>query len=115
MPTVGDAIDQARTLLHDRNAQLYRYSTADLVSYLNNGILEARRIRPDLFRAFIGLPIPQFTADDLAENFPIDFMFFPQLVFYITGFAELRDDEFAVDNRAVTLMTQFTTKMLTVA
>lgn len=114
MPTVGDAIDQARTLLHDRNAQLYRYSTADLVAYLNNGLLEARRVRPDLFRAYIGQSVPQFTTADLLEEFPIDPMFFPQLVFYITGFAELRDDEFAVDNRAVTLMTQFTTKMLTV-
>lgn len=114
--TVSDAISEARVLLHDTDPQLYRYSDAELLDYLNNAILETRRIRPDLFRAYLGQPLPSYAdGDDLSVAFPIDEMFFPQFVFYIAGFAELRDDEFTVDARAATLLNQFAAKMLTVA
>jgi len=114
--TVSDAITEARVLLHDTDPQLFRYSTPELLSYLNNALLETRRLRPDLFRAYIGQPVPSYAdGDDLSVAFPIDEMFFPQVVFYITGSAELRDDEFTVDARAATLLNQFAAKMLTVA
>jgi len=113
--TVGDAISEARTILHDTDSQLYRYSDDDLVAYLNNALLEARRIRPDLFRAYINQSIPSFTTADFASAFPVDEMFFPQFVFYVAGSAELRDDEFTVDARAATLLNQFVAKLLTVA
>lgn len=113
--TVSDVVSEARVLLQDTDAQLYRYSDDQLVAYLNNALLEARRIRPDLFRAYIGQAIPSYTSADLSADFPIDEMFFPQFVFYVTGSAELRDDEFTVDARAATLMNQFVAKMLTVA
>lgn len=112
---VSDVVSEARTVLHDTNAQLYRYSDEDLVAYLNNALLEARRLRPDLFRSYIGLPVPSFTTAELDSAFPIDEMFFPQFVFYVAGSAELRDDEFTVDARAATLMSQFVAKLMTVA
>ena len=113
--TVSDAISEARVILQDTDSQLYRYSDSELVAYLNNALLEARRIRPDLFRAYVGQPVPSFTASDFAELFPLDNMFFPQFVYYIAGTAELRDDEFTVDARAATLLNQFVAKLLTVA
>lgn len=113
--TVNDVVTEARVLLHDTEAQLYRYATGDLVAYLNNALLEARRIRPDLFAEYLGQEVPSYTAADLSALFPIDDMFFPAFVFYVVGWAEMRDDEFAVDGRAVALMTQFSSKLLMVA
>ena len=113
--TVNDVVSEARILLNDTDPQLYRYSTADLVTYLNNALLEMRRIRPDAFRAYIGESTPSYTTTDLSSAFPVSEIFFTQCVFYVTGMAELRDDEFTVDGRAVTLMTQFSAKLLTVA
>jgi len=112
--TVGDVVSEARIILQDTESQLYRYSDAELVTYLNNALLEARRIRPDLFRAYIGQAVPSYTASDIAQDFPLDNMFFPQMVFYVVGSAELRDDEFAVDGRGGTLLTQFIAKTMTV-
>lgn len=113
--TVGDVITAARGILQDRNAQLYRYATADLYTYLNDALLEMRRARPDLFFDFIGLDTPEFASGDELLDFPVSTLFFTPTVFYVAGRAELRDDEFTVDARAVTLMQQFTTKLLTVA
>lgn len=112
--TVGDVISDARALLQDEDAQLYRYPTAALFGYLNTALIEAKKIRPDLFLDYIDLPTPSFSAGDEAQAFPVDEMAFAPCVFYVTGFAELRDDEFTVDNRAVTLMQQFHQKLLTV-
>lgn len=113
--TVGNVIEEARAILQDTSSQVYRYSTADLFAYLNNALLEMRRVRPDLFYAYIGADTPEFVPGDEAELFPISAMYFTPVVFYVAGTAELRDDEFTVDARAVTLMQQFTAKLLTVA
>lgn len=112
--TVGDAIAEARAILHDTTEQVYRYTTADLYAYLNNALLETRRVRPDLFRAYLGTDTPEFAPGDEGEAFPIDAMYFTPVVLYIAGTAELRDDEFTVDARAVTLMQQFAAKLLMV-
>lgn len=108
--TASDVINDARAILQDTDSQLYRYSTADLVSYLNTALLEAKRLRPDLFVSYIGEDVPSFTEGTLNSDFPIDEMYFSPIVFYVVGFAELRDDEFTVDARAATLMNQFTSK-----
>ena len=117
--TIDDAIAEARAILQDTSptGAEYRYSTPDLVSYLNNALLEMRKLRPDLFRTYYGADTPSYTESDLGGNvlFPVDNMFFPPAVFYMVGTAELRDDEFTVDSRAVTLMSQFTAKLVTVA
>lgn len=111
--TVGDVLSDARAILQDTSSEVYRYSTTDLVSYLNSALLEAKRLRPDLFTSYIGADAPSFTESDTAEDFPIDEMYFSPVVFYVVGFAELRDDEFTVDARAATLMNQFTAKLRT--
>ena len=117
--TIDNAIAEARAILQDTDptGPANRYSTADLVAYLNNGLLEARKLRPDLFREYYGVDTPSYEEADLGQDtpFPIDGMYFSPIVFYITGSAELRDDEFTVDARAVTLMGQFTAKLVTVA
>lgn len=113
--TVADAVTEARAILQDNDTP-YRYSDADLVAYLNDGLLETRKIRPDLFRTYWGTgdAFPEFTSQDItdATDFPIDDMFFTPVVYFIAGTAELRDDEFTVDARAATLLNQFNTKLL---
>jgi len=103
--TVGEAIAQAREILQDEESVSYRYSDADLYSYLNNAISNVRRVRPDLF--IYGEVLPSFTTTDGASDFPLPETYFQGSVYFIAGIAELRDDEFAVDNRAMTLITRF--------
>jgi len=111
--TAADVISDARAILQDTDSQLYRYSTEDLVQYLNTALLEAKKLRPDLFLDYIGLDVPNFTTSNLDGDFPIDEMYYSPCVFYVVGFAELRDDEFTVDARAATLMNQFVAKLRT--
>ena len=58
LDTVQDYIDRARVLLLDE-VEDYRYSTESLVDALNEGILEMRRLRPDLFLDYFRTAIPE--------------------------------------------------------
>ncbi len=42
-----------------------------------------------------------------STTFGIDMMFFSPLVSYVTGVAEVTDDEYTVDGRAALLLSQF--------
>jgi hypothetical protein len=112
--TVADAVANTRAILQDNDTP-YRYSDADLVTYLNDALLETRKLRPDLFRAYwgTGTPFPEFTDADIAAetNIPINNMYFTPLTYFMAGTAELRDDEFTVDARAATLLNQFVQKL----
>lgn len=83
------------------------------MDYFNSALLELRRLRPDAFLGGFEDPIPMLSINDdlTAVTFPVDEQFFTPVVFFITGMAELRDDEFTVDGRAVTVMQQFTAKV----
>jgi len=112
--TVADLISEARSLLQDTDTP-YRYSDSDLIAYLNTAMPEARRKRPDLFVTYWGGDSPSFTVADItaATDFPLDEMYYMPFVYFVVGMAELRDDEFAVDNRAVSLLNAFTGKLIT--
>lgn len=109
--TVGDVILEARQLLQDQDSAHYRYPEADLYGYFNSALLEGRRTRPDLYRAYYGLATPEYTVADVAVDFPISNLYFQAFPFFVAGVAELRDDEFTVNNRAITLLGTFTSKM----
>lgn len=108
--TVGNLLTQAREILNDSAGE--RYTTAQLVSYLNDAVQEARSLRPDLFIGAYDVPIVDLTASDTAEDFPLTHQFFVAAMYYVTGRAELRDDEFAVDGRAMTLMQALKSKLV---
>lgn len=103
----------ARTLLQDMIPP-YRYSDADLVSYMNMAFANARRLRPDLF---LNNPtdIPWFSeTDDLtAAVINIDQQYRLALVYFMVGQATLRDEEDVQDARAVAFMNIFTDVMTT--
>lgn len=112
---VGDYIIESRRLLQDQYAP-YRYPDADLVDALNIGLMEARRLRADLFLP--SFDIPFFDASgtiNVTAKVPMDPMYRSSLVYYIVGRAQLRDDEPTTDARAASLMNKFTQQMLTIA
>ena len=110
--TVENAIDETRRILQDV-AEPHRYTDDDLLAILNNGIYEFKRLRPDAWLGQLDTDLPQFTDDpaDLATPLPFNTMFFAPLIYYMTGYAELSDDEYAVDGRAATLLRTFSNQL----
>jgi len=101
--TVGGILTDARVILNDASAD--RYTDAQLISDFNNAISQTKALRPDAF--ILGEALPEFTTADLADDFPLPEIFVQSFVYYLAGNAELRDDEFTVDNRAMTLLAAF--------
>lgn len=103
--TVGEVVVEARALLQDQR-EPFRYPTAELVSYVTAAVAEAHRIRPDIYLGRAMSP-PIYTETALSARVAVPDMYFPQVVNYVVGRAELRDDKFATDGRAMTLITAF--------
>lgn len=122
LETVGQYLTESRRLLQDEY-QPYRYGEDDLVDALNIGLLEARRLRADLFLPAFALPYVDPTVDtdgDLPagvydQKIVFDPMYRQSLVYYMVGRMQLRDDEGTTDARAGALLTKFTSQMLTIA
>lgn len=115
LDTVQDYIDRARTLLNDTVAP-YRYPDTDLVEALNMGVLEARRIRPDLFRTFFRATagLPEYGVSDTTEEVEIDPQYRVTFVYYIVGQIQLRDEEDLQDDRAAAFLNKFNSQLLAV-
>lgn len=114
LDTVQDYIDRARVLLLDQYAGSYRYPDADLVEALNMGILEARRLRPDVLQSYFRTSLPDFSTSNMNATVPIDPQYRVAFVYYICGQAQLRDDENTQDSRAVTFLNKFTSQLLNI-
>ena len=104
--TVGQVILAARAIVQDTVAP-YRYSDTDLAGYVSEALTEARRVRPDLFLGSLRSAIPIYTSADLAVAIPLPDSYFSQIVNYVAGRTDLREDQFAQDGRAMTLITSF--------
>lgn len=108
MRTVQQVITRVREILQDSAG--VRYTDAELTSHLLDAIQACRTVRPDLF-------LGQYAADlpdglDLEDPLPVPDHFFAAISLYVAGCAELRDDEFAVDNRAMTLRNALNAKLV---
>lgn len=105
---VKDVFSRVREVLND--AAGARYTDPQLFGYLNDAVIEARSIRPDIFIGQYAAPIVDVT--DPEADFPLPDQFFPAVCFYVSGRAELRDDEFAIDGRAMTLLSAYGKKLV---
>lgn len=114
LDTVQDYIDRARVLLLDQ-VEPYRYLTVDLIEALNMGILEARRLRPDLLTDFFRASLPDFSEATIASAVPIDPQYRVAFVYYICGHAQLRDEENTQDTRAAGFLNKFASQMTSIA
>ncbi len=103
--TIADSITRSRQIIQDLQPP-FRHDDAKLVGYLNDAIIEVRRLRPDFFLG--GLDSYTFyDIADLPDEFPLDPIAFPAVVDYIAGAVGLEDDEFAQDGRAIALNARF--------
>lgn len=109
LDTVQKILDSARRLLQDRIVP-YRYANEELIAALNEGVLEARRLRPDLFLPAYTLPEYVATSDAVA----LPDMYRPAFVMYVAGRIQMSDDEDTQDSRAAAFMNTFTAKLLVV-
>jgi hypothetical protein len=106
--TVADYITDARTLLQDL-IQPYRYSDASLLTGINVALLEARRIKPELFAYNLQAngQVQAFTAvDDTYVD--IEPQFRLAVVHGLIGHALERDQEDYQDQRATAFLALFT-------
>lgn len=113
LDTVQDYVDEARVLLQDLVAP-YRYSDASIVSELNIGMLETRKMRPDLFLAYNRTTYPTFSTTDMTMAVPFEPMYRPAMVYYIVGKCILRDEEDADETRAGKFLAKHGRQLLTV-
>lgn len=104
--TVENVILAARAIIQDERAP-YRVSNDNLAGYVSEALSEARRLRPDLFLTTLRDPVPLYTAENLATVIPLPDMIYPQVVNYVAGRTDLREDTFAQDGRAITLLQAF--------
>jgi len=106
--TVEEIINGARRILQDE-VEPYRNPTEDLLSFLNNSLYELKRIRPDAWLGQFGVDLPEYqnTPASLAETIPINPIFYQGLIYFVSGYAELKDDEYTVDGRAALLIQAF--------
>jgi hypothetical protein len=105
LETVQNYITDVRTLLLDEVAP-YRYGDSSLLIAFNVTILEARRLRPDLFVFRHHDKVPFFTAVDTTE-FKMESQFRLAFVYGICAHAVIRDQEDVQDARASTFMSNF--------
>jgi hypothetical protein len=114
LETITDYINECRTLLLDV-IEPFRYSDDTLVSSMNIILLEARRIRPDLFvynRLVTGSSkVPSFLAND-GSTLVMEEQFRGAILMGMMGHAIMRDQEDIQDERAGAYMKMFNDMLL---
>jgi hypothetical protein len=113
LDTVADYVRDARVLLQDTVAD-YRYSDSELVEALNLGLLEIRRLRPELVRSYFRTSLPTYSSTAMSTAVLMDYQYRVPLLYYICGHAQLRDDENTQDARATIFLNKFTAQMLAI-
>ena len=109
MATFQSVIDDARVFLKD--ADKVRYTDANLLTYANDVVRECKRIRPDFFLGSYSTVLSTFALGDTG---PIPIEYHQFLKDFITGRAEMVDDEYANESRAVALLIRFKNGMTSV-
>jgi hypothetical protein len=112
MATFQTVINDSRVLLNDEVSALnpdIRYTEAQLLGYAKSALIEARRVRPDLFLSNLTTSFSSYTT---ASTVPIPDEYLIALVDYVVHRAELRDDEFTVDGRSSVLLQKFKSSLL---
>jgi hypothetical protein len=104
---VSHIIAAVRDVLQDDDEE--RYKDDRLIRGLNLAVRDMRRVRPDFFIGRFSEPVWQATA--LTDVYPYPEVTFPSVVKYVSGWAELADDEYTTDGRAAGLLGAFRTDL----
>jgi hypothetical protein len=104
-------------MLQDTDTQDPRYADSTLLNILNRGLQDLGRIRPDIaYTLFSGndLNIPEIVESgagagqvDWTDPFGLEMQFYPTMLSYLVGVAEITDDEYTEDGRAAMFMQAF--------
>ena len=115
--TYENLITESRELLQDTDSDVERYTDATMRNILNRGLQDLGRMRPDAFYDTYGinsLNVPEVVESgagagevNWTEVVGIEMQFYAPLVGYVTGVAEITDDEYTVDGRAALLLNMF--------
>ena len=105
LETVQDYVKDVRTLVQDK-IQPYRYGDHSILTAFNVTLMEARRLRPDLFLGFRDMRPPAFDtiSDDEVE---IEEPFRLAIVHGVVGHVLARDEEDIQDARAAMFLATF--------
>lgn len=106
--TVQAVIDRVRELLQDADGT--RYPDISLCAHTVDAIEQARSLRPDLFVGAYLAALPESLLP--GDTLPLPNQLFAAVSYYVAGCAELRDDEFAVDGRVLSLQQAYTKKLI---
>src|SRR5262245_66537075 len=100
LETVGQYITESRRLLQDQIVP-YRYPDTDIVDALNVGLLEARRLRADLFLPLFDLPWFD-TAVTINTSLPVPMhpQYGTAFVYSFVGRTHVRDVQTTTHHRA---------------
>jgi len=121
--SLDDAVTEIRMLINDIDAGGYRFTQQQVLQKLNTALLEVYRFRPDAYvgnfqQGILSVNSPTtYSVTDLGLNpatpFPLDIrLFFAPVVLYVVGLLDLTDDEFADDNRAMTVLQSFRNQLI---
>lgn len=106
--TVQAVLTRAAEVLNDES--FVRYTQAQLLQHVVDAVVHARSVRPDLFVGQYQNTLPD--SLQTTDTLPLPDQFFAAVALYVAGMAELRDDEFAVDGRAMTIQQALTKKLV---
>ena len=103
LATTSDYGTAARILLQDQTAP-FRFPDGDLALALSIALQSAHSLRPDLFLGVSA--VPSYTVLDTTAVV-IDERYRMALVYYMTGWTQMRDDEYTQDSRAAIFIQKF--------
>lgn len=115
--TYQNLITEARELLQDTGLNTPRYSDSTLLNILNRGLQDLSRIRPDIMYDLFAnnslgvVEVVETGAGagqvNWTDPWGLEMQYYPTMLNYIVGVAEITDDEYTVDGRAALLLQNF--------
>lgn len=108
LDTVQKIVDRARFFLQDETAP-YRYSDDDFVQALNLGILEAYRLRKDLFLT-VETPT-EYSSASMSAAITLAIEYRVALVYFTCGYVQMADEEDTQDARATVFINKGTSQL----
>lgn len=106
--TCQRVIDRVSEILQDEGQT--RYLVSEQLNHIVDAIVAIRSVRPDVFVDNYVTPLPDTLVP--GDLLPVPDQYFASIAYYVAGCCELRDDEFAVDGRAMTLREALTKKLV---
>lgn len=125
--TWGGLLGQTRFLLQDEDSSRYRYPDDKLLAGCHMACLTMKQVRPDIFYGqylFSGtegpcFPAPPYTDEEMTEikatSAPFPSIYYQPAILFITGWAEIINEEFTGGDRAAALISSFKNQLMRAA